>query len=163
MRTVVTSGLIALALFVGLAVYLAPLNPSLVALQLSFTQVGFTSILAAWKPQGVALFRTHLPVDGVLLLAYGVFGYTFVNRSNFFGLYSVATRKRLAYLLPAAALADCAENVMHWMLTSPDAAAGSVGMDWPYALAGGCATLKWLGLTGFGLSFAMAWARRRKA
>lgn len=163
MRIVVISGLIALALFLGLAVYLAPLDPSLIALQLSFTQEGFTNVLAAWKPQGVAIFRSHLPVDGVLLLAYGVFGYTFVSRSNIFDLISAATRKKLAYLLPAAALADSAENMVHWVLTSPGAAGSTASMDWPYALAGGCATLKWLGLTGFVVFAGVVWARRSRA
>ena len=59
-----TLGIVTLALFVGLGVYLAPLNPNIVTLQFTFSPVAFQAVLDAWGPEGVARYRAHLPVDG---------------------------------------------------------------------------------------------------
>lgn len=145
MRPVITWGLVSLALLVGLGAYLAPLKPHLVALQFTFTPEAFQAVLATWKPAGVALYRSHLPLDGLLLLSYGCFGYGLASTSPWFSGFAVASRRRLAWLLPWAALADAGENLLHWVLT----AQGAVYAPWIYALAGVCASLKWCGLLVF--------------
>jgi len=157
MRLATVWGLVSLALLIGLGIYLAPLQPSLVALQFTFTPAAFAAVLAAWQPQGVALFRSHLPVDGFLLLSYAIFGYLLVRTSAIFDRHSAAARHKLALLLPLAACADAAENLLHWQLTAPDASAA----NWVYALAGGCSSLKWLGLIAFAVAVLVAWLPRR--
>lgn len=145
MRSAAVWGWVSLALLVGLGAYLTPLKPNLVALQFTFTPEAFGRVLAAWQPAGVALFRSHLPVDGVLLLCYGWFGYLLASRSPLFSRYTAEGRRRLAGVLPLAALADSGENLLHWVLTADEA----VAAPWVYALAGACASLKWLGLAVF--------------
>ncbi|MDE2416710.1 MAG: hypothetical protein KGN32_02800 [Burkholderiales bacterium] len=159
MRSATTWGLVSLALLIGLGVYLAPLQPNLVALQLTFTPAAFAAVLAAWQPQGVALFRSHLPVDGLLLLSYAMFGYLLVGNSTVFARFSGAARWKLALVLPLAACADAAENLLHWWLTAPDASAAA----WIYTLAGVCASLKWLCLLAFAAVVVWAWLQRRSA
>lgn len=150
-------GVFSLALLVGLGVYLAPLDPHLVALQFSFTQESFGTVLSMWGPAGVARFRSHLPVDGLLLLGYGMFGYRLAGLSPWLGVYSPANRRMLAWLLPLAALGDAGENVMHWLLTAPQAGYPA----WAYALAGACASLKWCGLLVFAAAVVWAFRKRR--
>jgi len=74
MRTVWTSGLLALALLAGLAWYLSPLEPGVVALQFAFTPRAFGEIIHFWSPEDLLRYRRHLPVDFLLLAAYGSFG-----------------------------------------------------------------------------------------
>jgi hypothetical protein len=159
MRSATVWGLVSLTLLVGLGLYLAPLKPNLVALQFTFTLEAFGRVLAAWQPQGVALFRSHLPVDGVLLLCYGRFGYLLAATSPLFSRYTAESRRRLAAVLPLAALADSGENLLHWVLT----AEGAASAPWLYALAGASASLKWLGLAVFFAAVLRAWNQRRTA
>jgi hypothetical protein len=158
MRSAVAWGSVSLALLIGLGAYLAPLKPSLVALQFTFTPEAFGAVLAAWQPAGVALYRSHLPVDGLLLLSYGWFGHLMASTSALFTGYAPASRRRLAWLLPLAALADSGENLLHWVLT----AEGAVYAPWVYALAGACASLKWCGLLVFTVAVVWAWAVRKR-
>jgi hypothetical protein len=60
------TGIAALLLFIGLAIYLLPLQPNIIALQFAFNAEAFRAILAQWQPEGIALFRSHLPVDVLL-------------------------------------------------------------------------------------------------
>lgn len=158
MRGVAAWGLASLALLIGLGVYLAPLQPNLVALQFTFTPAAFAAVLAAWQPPGVALFRSHLPIDGLLLLSYGMFGCVLTKTTAVFGGFSAAARHKLALLLPLAAFADAGENLLHWLLTAPHAHF----VSWIYALAGVFASLKWLGFMVFTSAVLVAWLQRRK-
>jgi hypothetical protein len=145
----------------GLGLYLAPLQPSLVALQFTFTPEAFAQVLQAWGPEGVQRFRNHLPVDGLLLLSYGAAGYLAVTRTQLFE--PLATRLPLqwvALLLPLAALCDAGENLLHWWLTGGDPLPAPVGATW-YLAAGLCATFKWLGIVGFAIAALLARLRRR--
>lgn len=158
LRAIWFTGLTALALFAGLGLYLAPLKPSLLALQFAFSPDSFRSILTTWGGDGVALYRSHLPVDGFLLLSYGAFGYLLTGGTRLFAHYRAKTRGLIALLMPLAAVADAGENLLHWWLTAPDA-------DFPaaaVALAGVCSSLKWLGIVGFGVSVAVALVARRR-
>ena len=112
------TGIAALLLFIALAIYLLPLQPNIVALQFAFNADAFRAILEQWQPEGVALFRSHLPVDAVLLVAYGAFGYLFTTRTEVFARYTPVWRMRISVFMPVAAVADAVEDVLHWYLTS---------------------------------------------
>lgn len=148
--TVAALGASALALLLGLAIYLRPLAPSVVALQLSFDRSAFEAVLGAWGASGVALYRSHFGADFVLLLLYGLFGLSL-------------RRRALSGALVVAALADAVENLLHLRLT--DLTEGNAAAPTAlYALAGAAATLKWLGLAAFVLAVAAGlWLRGRRA
>ncbi len=148
-------GLAALAVFLGIAMYLAPLEPGILRLQFSFTAPSFEGVLHQWQALGIARYRAHFPADFVLLVLYGAFGFAY-------GRQRVAvqtTRRTVAWLLvwslPVAALADAGENALHLLLTH----GGPAGAPALYALAGLAATGKWLGILAF--TAAALGARRR--
>ena len=153
-----TLGTVTLALFVGLGVYLAPLNPDIVTLQFTFSPVAFQAVLDAWGPEGVARYRAHLPIDGVLLLCYGALGYQLSTTTALFAPFSTAARRFLALVLPLAACGDSLENLLHWTLT----AANGPGPAALYAVAGVSSTLKWLGIVLFLLCAMFALVRRKR-
>lgn len=152
MRAVWISGLAALLLLIGLGVWLRPLEPGVVALQLSFTPQAFAQVVHAWPPEHLARFRAHLPVDGLLLLAYGFFCHGLATRSRVFRPLGARGRALATWAGPAAALCDAAENLMHAWLT----AAPRFGQAPWYALSGGVALAKWLLLLAFALLLAGA-------
>jgi hypothetical protein len=157
MRAVWLTGFIAAALFAGLAWYLAPLEPGVVALQLAFTPKAFGEIVHLWSAEGVALYRRHLPVDCLLLVAYGAFGYLLATRTKMLAEAGRFLRAATAWALPLAATADAAENALHWWLTAEP----RFGVPAAYALAAGCSAAKWLLIAGFGLMVAYAGARTK--
>ncbi|MFY8041292.1 MAG: hypothetical protein ACOVOD_00015 [Rhodoferax sp.] len=156
-----TLALLACVLFFGgLGLYLAPLQPSLVALQFTFTPEAFGQVLQAWGPEGVQRFRNHLPVDGLLLLSYSAAGYLAVTRTRLFEpLETRLPLQWVALLLPLAALCDAGENLLHWWLTGGDPLSSLVGTSWYWA-AGLCATFKWLGFVAFAIAALLARLRR---
>jgi hypothetical protein len=141
-------------LLTGLGVYLMPLQPSIVALQFTFSTEAFLAVLQAWKPAGVELFRSHLAVDGVLMLCYGAFGYLLAIRTAVFGRMSSEARHKLSLMMPVAACADAMENILHWLITGNTAEAWL----WLVPLASVCASVKFAGIFGFG---AAVWLARR--
>ncbi|MDZ7919218.1 hypothetical protein [Rhodoferax sp.] len=146
-------------LFIGLGVYLAPLQPSVVALQLTFTPEAFTQVLHAWGPEGVQRFRNHLAFDGLMLLSYGAAGYLAVARTRFFEpLAQQMPLRWVALLLPLAAVWDAGENVLHWGLTGGDVLTLPCAFVL-YYIAGLCATLKWAAILSFGIASLMAYAQ----
>lgn len=138
-------GLTSLFLLLALAVYLLPLKPNLVALQFAFDPSTFAAVLAAWQPEGVALFRSHFPVDYVLLVCYGVFGYLLVSQTAVFAGAPPGQLRLLPWMLPVAAVGDATENTLHLILT-----AGAAHTE-PllYLLAGLGATVKFVLLVAF--------------
>lgn len=147
-------------LFGGLGVYLAPLQPSVVALQHTFTPDAFAQVLQAWGPEGVQRFRNHLAVDGLLLLSYGAVGYLAVACTLFFEpLATWLPLRWVALLLPLAALCDAGENLLHWELTGNAALAAPAGAAW-YLAAGLCAAFKWVGIGVFALAALIARLQR---
>lgn len=139
MRLVWLTGLAALVLAAGIAAWLAPLRPNVLVLQFAFTPRVFGEVIHAWPPEHLQRFRAHLPVDGLLLLAYGAFGWLLAMRTRLFAQRSGLLRAWAARALPAAAAADAVENLLHWWLTAQP----RFGMAPAYLLAAGCATLKW--------------------
>jgi hypothetical protein len=65
----------------------------------------------------------------------------------------------VAFLLPAAALCDAGENLLHWQLTTQEAMSVPAAPAC-YLAAGLCATLKWLGIAGFAMVTLLARLRR---
>jgi hypothetical protein len=150
MRAVWTSGLLALALLAGLAVYLSPLKPGVVALQFAFTPAAFGEIISLWSTDDLLRYRRHLPVDFLLLAAYGAFGYLLVTRTSTFGSSGQSLRRLATWLLPLAALFDAAENVLHgWLIEGPH-----MEVSFAYAASTGFSALKWAMIAGFGLLLA---------
>ncbi len=143
MRAVGLTGGLALLLFAGLAILLAPLEPSVLQLQFAFAPRAFGQIVHTWQSEGLARYRAHFPADFALLLSYATFGYLFATRTRLAALGGAWAR----WLLPAAALADALENVLHLWLT----AAPRLAIFWPYPLAAAAASCKWLALVGFGV------------
>lgn len=150
-------GVAAASLFAALAWMLAPLEPGALALQFAATPQAFGRVIHAWTPEQLALYRAHLPLDGVLLFCYGAFGYLLAARSSLFLAWPPAARAAARGCLPLAAGFDAVENLLHAWLT----AAPRFGVPLPYLAATLCSTLKWLLLCGFALAVAWALAHTR--
>lgn len=145
MRAVWLTGLGAAAL-AGLAIYLAPLEPGVLALQLAFTPQAFARIIHAWPPEHLARYRAHLPVDGLLLLAYGAFGFLLATRTALFSACRAVLRRLAAWTLPLAATFDALENALHgWLTAEP-----RFGIPLAYAVAASASAAKWALLLVFG-------------
>jgi len=141
------TGMLALVLFVGLAIYLQPLDPDVLALQMASSPRRFAEIIHAWSPEHLARYRAHLPVDGLLLLSYGAFGYLLATRTALFAGRGVFVRGVARCLLPLAAVFDATEDLLHaWLTEMP-----RFGPTWPYAVSAQASTWKWVLLIGYGL------------
>lgn len=151
-RSVWIAGIATAALLLGLAWYLAPLDPNILALQFAFTPRVFGEIIHAWPAEHLLRYRTHLPFDALLLLCYGAFGYLLESRTAIFSHLPATVRTWARWALPAAAGFDAIENGLHWWLT----AAPRFGVPLPYAISASCSTLKWLLLFAFALTIAYA-------
>ena len=134
-----------LALFAIVAWYLAPLYPGIVVLELAFTPRSFGTVVHAWPPEYLQLYRLFLPVDLLLLAGYGAAGYLFVSRSPLFSQRSTTPRTAITWALPLAATLGAVETASHMWLT----AAPRFGTPWVYALSATCAASKWLISAGF--------------
>ena len=126
-------GLCNVLLFAGMTVLLAPLKPGILALQCSFTRDSFHAVLAAWGDAGLRRYRAHLPVDFVFLLGYAAFGYLWTMQA------ARPTGPLAPWLLPAAAVCDVLENLLHLRLAQTGVSAAPA---W-YAFTGTCSALKW--------------------
>lgn len=155
MRAVWISGLAALALGAGLCWYLAPLEPGALALQMAYTPRMFGEIVHYWSPADLARYRTHIPIDFALLIAYGSFGYLLAIPAEIFRRRSVGFRRALQWILPLAALFDAIENALHGWLTEVP----RFGIPVVYAVSAASSSLKWLLIAGFALLCAYGLAR----
>lgn len=150
-------GIAALALFIAIGVYLAPLKPNILWLQFAFTEAAFQGVLSKWQASGVALYRSHLPADFVLLCLYGAFGFAY--GTQFVASHATARTAAAIFVwsLPVAAAADTTENILHLLLTGSQPVAAHV----LYSISGFAASVKWLAILVFAAS-ALA-ARRESA
>lgn len=147
--------LAALALLLGMALWLAPLHPGILALQLSFSPAAFARVVHAWGPDGLARFRAHLPFDYAFLVIYAALGFLLVRRTALFRAAAPTTRGLAAALLPLAALCDLGENLLlAWLTAVPRFDAPS-----QHLAAALCASFKWLLLLSFSTSCLIQWAR----
>lgn len=157
MKLVWFFGVAAALTFAALAWMLAPLDPGVLTLQFAFTPQAFASVIHAWSPEQLALYRAHLPFDFILLGCYGAFGALLASRSSLFVSWQPATRAAARWALPAAAAFDAGENMLQGWLT----AAPRFGLALPYAASALCSVLKWALLFGFALAVVRALARIR--
>jgi len=136
----------------NLARLLAPLDPSIFALQLAFTPEAFWRVVDAWGPAGVAVYRAHFAFDNLHPFLYGAFGYLAVSRTRLFSRPAGRLYHGALLALPVAGLCDLIENAIHlWLLAH---AHGTGGLLVP--LSGTCSLLKW----GLALFFTLALAGR---
>lgn len=150
-------GFLSLCMMVGFAVFLAPLKPSLVVLQLSFSSAAFTHILQDWGPSGVELFRQHLRVDYFFMLCYGALGYLLATQTELLASRSAQARRVVALLLPVAAAFDVVENLLHGKLLDLEAS----HPESMYRLAGAMASSKWALIALFVVLMVRAALRRK--
>ena len=155
MRAVWVSGVLAAALFIGVFVYLLPLKPGVIALQFAWQPQTFGGIIHLWSEADLARYRSHLPVDFIVLLAYAAFGWLLATRTTVFLPLAASMRLVARLWLPLAAVFDAAENAFHWWLTELPR------FDTPatYLLSTACSALKWGLLIGFGALVLYALAR----
>ena len=146
MRLLWLSGIATVALFCGIAWYLASLEPGALALQLAFTPRAFGAIVHVWSEAQLARYRAHLPFDFALIAAYATFGYRLVTHSDVFVGCGHRLKRAAAWCLPLAGVCDGVENLFHLWLT----AAPRFGVPMAYAASAGCSLLKWLLIAGFG-------------
>lgn len=151
------SGLLCLAMLLGFAVFLAPLKPGVVVLQLSFGSAAFTHVLQDWGPSGVELFRLHLRVDYVFMLCYGALGYLLATETELLASRSAQARRVVALLLPVAAAFDVVENLLHGKLIDLEAS----HPESMYRLAGAMASAKWALIALFVVLMVRAALRRK--
>lgn len=145
-------GLCDVLLFAGMVLLLAPLKPGILALQCSFRRESFGAVLAAWGEAGLRRYRAHLPVDCIFLLGYAAFGHLWAGQATL-PAWAAAWAP---WVLPAAAVFDALENLLHLRLARRGVSAAP---GW-YAFTGTCSALKWaLVLVFAGLVPASLWGR----
>jgi len=149
------TGVAALALLAALLIDLAALDPGVLELQMAYSPHLFGAIVHQWSPAQLARYRAHLPVDGVLLLLYGSFGWQLAAHTRVFAPLPTTWRRAAAAWLPLAAVFDAVENLLHAWLT----AAPRFGAPEAYLAATGCSLLKWSLLAGFAALVAAALVR----
>ena len=155
MRAVWASGVLAAALFIGVFMYLLPLKPGVIALQFAWHPQTFGGIIHLWSDADLARYRSHLPVDCVVLLVYAAFGWLLATRTTVFLPLAASMRLVARLWLPLAAAFDAAENAFHWWLTELPR------FDTPatYLMSTTCSAFKWGLLIGFGVLVLYALAR----
>lgn len=152
------TGAAALSLFIGISVFLAPLKPNIVELQLTFSQAAFQHVIDLWQAAGVRLFRSHFVADFALLICYGVNGYLFASRTRLFQHYSLLARNVVILAMPLAAICDAAENCLHLYFTAPNANPASS----LYPIAGTSAAIKLVLILIYLITIPWAAVRNRK-
>ena len=157
MRTVRLLAMVTALLFAAMALYTAPLEPSIPVLQFTFTESAFKAVLELWQPAGIMRFKYHLAIEVPFLLCYGLLGFMMVTRTELFQLFPYSARALLSLSLPVAAVADAVENLLHWHLVSGDGPFASS----LYLVAGMVASFKWLLIAIFSCSAACAHYQRK--
>ncbi len=152
------TGALAVALFAGTALYLAPLEPGVLALQFAFSPRVFGQIVHLWPAEQLARYRSHFPADFALLLCYGTFGWLLAVRTPLFAGRSRAVVAWAKLALPLAAAADAIENASHLWLT----AVPRFGVPWVYVLSALAASLKWGLLLAWAFTVTFACATRER-
>lgn len=152
------TGVAACALFAGIALYLAPLEPGVLELQLAFSPRLFGQIVHLWPAEHLARYRSHFPADFALLLCYGAFGMLLAGRTNLFAHQRPAWRAWATWALPIAAACDATENAFHLWLTEVP----RFGVPWAYVAAASAASLKWGVLVAYGVTILHALLKDRR-
>ena len=140
MRTVRLLATVTALLFVAMALYTSPLEPSIPALQFTFTEAAFKALLEQWQPADITRFKYHFAIEFPFVLCYGLLGFMIATRTRLFQPFPYSARSLLAWSLPGAAAADAIENLLHWHLVLGHGPFAS----WLYLVAGIIASSKWL-------------------
>ena len=157
MRAVYLSGLLVVVLAAITFWMVAGLQPGVTVLQFAWTPRGFGEVVHVWPPEDLARYRLHLPVDSLLLLAYGIFGWLRATRPALFAALPGHARGAARFVLPLAAAFDAVENALHaWLTEMP-----RFGLHGLYLLSTTCSALKWALL--FGFAVLVLWALAREA
>lgn len=142
------------ALFLALAFYLRGLKPSIVSAQLTYTEQGFRAVLGRWPHDSRDRFSRHFAADYLFILLYGVSGWL-AGPWPQAALPAGPLADLLPLLLPAAAVFDCVENLLHQRFLRAEPGALPAGL---FALAGVAATAKFVAWGGFiGVLLARWW------
>lgn len=142
------TGALACGLFVGIALYLAPLEPGVVTLQLAFSPRVFGQIVHLWPAEQLARYRSHFPADFALLLCYAAFGWLLATRTKVFAPLPPAWRAWARWAMPIAAACDATENAFHLWLTEVP----RFGVPWAYVASASAASLKWGVMVAYGVT-----------
>lgn len=132
--------LLALALFVGMAAYLRGLRPNIARAQLTFSEDAFLRVIGQWSTEGRRRFEAHFIADYVFILLYTTAGWLYgqAQAGSTAGVLAVGLA---TWSLPAAGLADLAENLCHQQFLR--AKPGTLPQS-RFALAGIAATCKYV-------------------
>lgn len=156
---VIGSGVVGAVIFGAMIRVVGALDPSVGAIQFTFTEAAFRRILDAWGPEGRVRFATHFTYDYVFLGCFGLFGWAL-------GAWLAGRLERprwlralLPWVMPAAAVGDAVEDVLQQSLA---AAIPGSRPALAYLVAGVAATLKWALIAMF-IAFVgwAAWLVRR--
>jgi protein-S-isoprenylcysteine O-methyltransferase Ste14 len=128
-----------------LLLWLLPLEPSVLQLQLAFSATAFWQVLAQWGAEGTALYAGHFALDQVRSLLFAAWGALMVSSSGLFDGLLPHRRWTLAAWLPAAAVLNLLENGAHLHLLAQAPGSGDILVP----LVGTVSLLKWLLLLGF--------------
>jgi hypothetical protein len=156
MRTkhqILTLAAVSALLVVTIGICVDSLEPSVPAIQFTFSEAAFKAVLGQWQTAGVARFKAHFIFDFPFLLSYGALGFLIASRTRFLRAFPARARALLALSLPLAASADALENALHLRLLFAQA------LPWEYFMAGACASTKWLLILGFVVCSAYALVR----
>jgi hypothetical protein len=157
MRTNRLLATVSALLFIAMAIYTSPLDPGIPALQFTFTESAFRSILDKWQPTGVTRFKAHFAIDFPFLICYGALGFLIATRTTIFQNLPPFLKSLLTLSLPSAAVADVIENAMHLHFLI---GTGQFSLA-QYFVAGVAAALKWLLIGIFAVSVAYSLYQRR--
>jgi hypothetical protein len=155
LRAVWLSGLSTALLFAGIACYLAPLQPNIIALQFAHTPAAFAAVIHSWPAEHLARYRSQLVVDFGLLSSYAAFGYLCATRTRVLAGLSTPLRNAARWTLPLAAVFDASENALHLWLTEVP----RFGHEAVYLVAASCSAAKWALLLAFGALVALSLLR----
>ena len=106
MRAVYLSGLLVVVLAAITFWMVSDLQPGVIVLQFAWTPRGFGEIVHVWPPEDLERYRLHLPLDSLLLLAYGSFGWLLATRTALFASLPRLACAAAPFVLPLAAAFD---------------------------------------------------------
>ncbi len=148
--------LLAVVLYAFMVFHQRGLEPSVVALQFTYSRECFAAIVERWGAEAGRL-PANLLIDLPFLAAYGLFGYRLATRTPLAGGLPPSLRSVFAGLLPVAAGVDALENFLEFSLAG-NLASAAEGL---FLAAGLVSALKWALIALFIAAAGVAFVRRR--
>jgi hypothetical protein len=137
----------------------SPLQPNILALQLSFTAEAFWHVIDLWEPAGVAIYGSHFVYDNFHPFIYATFGYLLVSRTALFSDLGATARRFFLLSLPVAGIFDLLENAAHLYLLAQPPGSGTLIVP----LSGTCSAIKWTLAVAFAIAIVVQSLRRLAA